>query len=162
MKTAYVYPGTFSPPTYGHFNIAWLAAKIFPEVTIICSANPNKKDVWFEPEKCRELWKTYKLPKNVKVMTFSDFLKLGVKGKDIVMIRGLRNGCDYDSEKQVVFFNKEKYGIGKFFYIFGRKKYKKVSSSRARDAASNFDLRTLNKLVSPPVAYALQKRLICE
>jgi pantetheine-phosphate adenylyltransferase len=148
MKTTYVYPGTFSPPTFGHLSITRQAAKIFPEIIILCSENPDKKDIWFTPDECKELWETYKLPKNVKVMTQPEFRCLAIKMADIVIVRGLRSEGDLEQEKKVMILNKEKFGIKKYFYIFGPNKNRDISSSKARQAAANLDLRNLSRQVS--------------
>jgi pantetheine-phosphate adenylyltransferase len=157
MKTIYVYPGTFSPPTLGHLNIVRQAAAIFPELIIICSENPDKKEVWFSPDECRALWHGYSLPKNVRVMTLSEFRTLKIKESQIVIIRGLRNASDFDSEKKVMALNKEA-GVNKFFYIFGAKKFQNISSSRVRAESQKSNWKNLSRQVSLPVITALRTK----
>ncbi|MEI7452346.1 MAG: adenylyltransferase/cytidyltransferase family protein [Candidatus Falkowbacteria bacterium] len=158
MKTIYVYPGTFCPPTLGHLNIVRQAAALFPELTILCSENPNKKDNWFTPEECRNLWSSYTLPQNVRILTFTELQKLKVKNSKIVMIRGLRGANDFEAEKEVMFFNRQHFGINKFFYILGAKKYKDVSSSRVRLEANDLNLKNLSHQVSPLIISALLEK----
>jgi len=160
MKTTYVYPGTFSPPTLGHLNIVQQAAQIFPELIILCSENPGKKEVWFSPEECKNLWATYKLPQNVTIMTLAEFKSLTIKKERIVMIRGLRGPQDLESEIEVMLFNEKYFGIKKYFYIFGAKKFKNVSSSKVRQKISSLDLRHLAQSVSPLVISALLEKFL--
>jgi len=159
MKTIYVYPGTFSPPTFGHLDIARQAAAILPELIILCSKNPDKEESWFTPEECCSLWKAYDLPDNVKIMTLSEFQSLSIKSKNIVIIRGLRNPYDLEQEKKVIFLNRDCFGIKKYFYILGLKKNQKISSSRVRKDVANLNLKNLNRQISPPVINALLEKI---
>ncbi len=65
-------------------------ATIVPELIVLCSENPKKPDPWFTPEECKILWLTYSLPKNVSLMTLTEFLRLQIKAEQIVIVRGLR------------------------------------------------------------------------
>ena len=153
-----MFPGTFSPPTYGHVDIVWQASKIFPEITIICSVNPHKNDVVFTPSECKELWKTYDLPQGAKILTFDEFQSMAIDYDRVVMIRGIRGVDDVEYEKNVMLYNKEKFGITKFYYIFGKEKYSEVSSSRAIKHAQAMDIQALSKNVSPLVVTALLEK----
>jgi pantetheine-phosphate adenylyltransferase len=151
MKTTYIYPGTFCPPTYGHLDIVRRAAAIFPELTIVCSQNPDKKSNLFSPAECRRLWQYYNLPKNVRVATLAEFLAKKIPAAAVVMIRGIRNEADFDGEKKVLFFNQKNYRLDKFFYLVSRKKFRNISSSRVRNAVRHGNTRDLTRLVSPLV-----------
>jgi pantetheine-phosphate adenylyltransferase len=160
MKPTYVYPGTFSPPTFGHLSIVCQAAVIFPELIILCSSNSEKKDVWFSPDECKVLWATYALPKNVIIMTQTEFKSLSVKNSDITIIRGLRNSDDLEQEKRVMLLNRNQFGIKKYFYIFGPDKNMDISSSRVRQESTNLNLKNLSKQVSPLIISALLEKVL--
>jgi pantetheine-phosphate adenylyltransferase len=160
MKPVYVYPGTFSPPTFGHLSIVRQAAAIFSEVIILCSENPKKEKAWFTPEECKELWKTYALPKNVKTMTQEEFKLLSVKSADLIIVRGLRNSDDLEQEKEVMLLNRDRFGIKKYFYIFGPDRNQDVSSSKVRQEAANLKLKNLSRQVSPLVISALLEKVL--
>lgn len=155
MKSIYVFPGTFSPPTYGHVDIVQQAIKIFPEVIIVCSKNPNKDKAQFTQKECKKLWKTYKLPSGVKIVTFDEFQTLKIDPERMVMIRGIRNSEDEKHEKEIMMYNKKNFNITKFFYIFGKKEHLKISSSSARKHAKEMNLEALSKEVSPVVVSSL-------
>ena len=38
-----VFPGSFDPPTNGHLDIIQRASKLFDDVDVLISVNPNKK-----------------------------------------------------------------------------------------------------------------------
>jgi phosphopantetheine adenylyltransferase len=92
MKTIFAFPGCFTPPTYGQFQVAAAVAEIFPEVVIVCSTNKEKDGTrWFSEEECKAMWKHYALPENICVKTFAEYSKEKINFKKLVMIRGIRN-----------------------------------------------------------------------
>jgi len=159
MKTLFVYPGSFSPPTYGHLCIVKQAATITPELIIICSTNEDKNNIFTEEESVT-LWQAYKLPPNVRVLTFASFLAEGINPKNIVMVRGIRDSQDFDYEKKVAFLNRDNFGIDKFLYIMSNPETENISSSAARKAAEELRLVDLAKLVAPRVATALLEKTL--
>jgi pantetheine-phosphate adenylyltransferase len=161
MKTNFVYPGCFTPPTYGHFQIAKRAAKIFPEITVVCSTNKEKDGTrWFSEEECKTMWENYSLPKNVFVKTFTEYSQEKIDFKSIVMIRGIRNENDMDNEKRVMKLNKEMFGIDKLFYILAEEEFASISASRVRKAATELDFQTLAECVSPAIITLLLEKVL--
>ena len=152
----YVYPGTFCPPHYGHADIARRIASIAGKVTVICSVNPEKNNVWFTPQECKEMWKAYALGDNVEIMTFDEFEWAG-KGT-IVMVRGIRDEKDLAFEKQVLEYNRKEYGIENYHYIISRQRYLDFSSTKARLMAVNGDVGELEKVVDPRIAAKMIER----
>ncbi len=86
MEPVYIYPGTFCPATYGHARIAKRLGDMFPEVFIVCSENPDKKNRLFTPAEAKALWCSYDLPKNVLVDTLEEFLTRKFNPKRLAMI----------------------------------------------------------------------------
>jgi pantetheine-phosphate adenylyltransferase len=159
-KPIYIFFGTFSPPTIGHFNIVCQAAKMFKELIIVCSVNPDKGSTLFSPDKCKNLWQTYNLPKNVRVLTLAELRMITIKRQNIVMIRGIRDSYDFEYEKEVMTYNQKTFGINKFFYIHSGNKYKNISSTKARELAEKMDLRGLARMLSPlAISSLLEKTL---
>ena len=156
MNSSYVFPGTFSPPTYGHLDIVRRAAALFPQVLVICSENPDKIGrCWFSPGECADMWCTYQLPSNVRVTTLDAFKATKPDLRQVVMIRGIRNEDDFEHEKQVTFYNRQEFGIDKYFYLLNAAEFAGVSSSRARTAAQSLSLAEFPELVSPLVVSRL-------
>ena len=162
MEPTYIYPGSFCPPTYGHLRVVERAAEIFPEVIILCSTNDEKGATrWFSEVECEEMWKNYPLPENVSVRSFSrGGSREKLDPKSIVMIRGIRNEDDLESEKNVVQLNKKLFNIDKYFYILAEDKFINISSTLARKSASELDYETLVECVIPNIVdIVLQKAL---
>ncbi|NTW14361.1 MAG: adenylyltransferase/cytidyltransferase family protein [Candidatus Moranbacteria bacterium] len=161
MKPHIVYPGTFSPPTYGHYRIVQRAAALFPEMTILCSSNPEKTDgKWFSQEESKALWENYDLPENVTVETLTERKNKGVAYDPVVMVRGIRDEKDMPHEQAVMKLNNQEYGIDHFFYIFAEKKFADISSSKARQAAQELDLISLAKCVPPKIVTMLLEKVL--
>ncbi|MDD5290466.1 MAG: adenylyltransferase/cytidyltransferase family protein, partial [Patescibacteria group bacterium] len=160
MKTTYVYPGSFCPPTLGHLQILKKAARLFSKVYVVCSVNPEKRNGWFTPDECKKFWQTYPLPKNVRITAIDSFKKTVSDLSSIVMLRGLRNSDDFDHEKRTVFFNQRKFGINKYFYFISDDNLKDVSSTKVRWAARHLKFDELSDLVSPLIISALLEKIL--
>ena len=51
MGSLAVYPGTFDPPTNGHFDIVRRSLRIFEKVTLAISVNPQKTPLFSYDER---------------------------------------------------------------------------------------------------------------
>lgn len=162
MESVFVFPGSFCPPTYGHLAIAKKAAGLFPGnvINIVCSVDPEKDGRWFTPEECVEMWRTYDLPKNVKIGTLDDFAKEGRNKSKIVMIRGIRSDRDAEHEMKVMLLNRKDYGIENYIYLWSDCEHKEVSSTKAREATEALDVMKLGTLVSPMVVAKLLEKAL--
>lgn len=161
MEPNIVYPGTFSPPTYGHYRIVRRAAELFPKLVILCSSNPEKVDGrWFSQEQCREMWNSYDLPENVTVETLEERNGKGDARDHVVMVRGIRDENDMPHEQAVMKLNNHEYGIDQFFYVFAEPEFADISSSKAKEAAENLDLGSLARLVRPKIVTTLLERVL--
>lgn len=160
MPTLVTFPGTYSPPTYGHYDIACRAAELLGNLTIVCSRNSDKKDNWFSAEDCVKLWQTYDLPKNVTVTTLTELLKQPADFSRLIMVRGIRDDADFQHEHEVMKLNSRDYGISNYFYLLAQSELKDVSSSLARQAAEKLDFSQLAKCVPPQIAGLMLERAL--
>src|SRR5690554_46656 len=105
MKIA-VYPGSFDPISNGHLDIIERAAKVFDLVYVLVSLNPNKRYI-FEPSERVELLKEATTHiKNVIVEASNQLVLDYTKSRNAsVIIRGMRNIYDYQSEITLFQFN---------------------------------------------------------
>ena len=157
MKAHLIYPGSFSPPTYGHFAIVKRAAAITKNLTIICSTNDSKNKALFTPKECTKLWRAYDLPANTFVMTLDETITQ-IDPKNVIMVRGIRNEHDAEDEKKVMFFNHEHFGIKNFLYLISDCKWSNVSSTAARKAAREFRIDILENMLAPKIITALMQK----
>jgi pantetheine-phosphate adenylyltransferase len=159
MSVSYIYPGSFSPPTYGHVEIVRLAREVLPHLKIVCSRHPQKQS-WFSEKECARLWSSYGLPDQVSVTTFAEATKTLGDVRQVVMIRGLRDETDLEEEKKVLVQNWKTLGLNKFFYLITDPTFCHVSSSAARQAATRLDWFALKELLSPLAVTATLERAL--
>ena len=106
MKTKALYPGSFDPLTVGHLNIIERAARIFDEVTVGIGYNPSKNGMFSLEERKEMAAEVTKHMSNVRIGSFSGLLANYVNDEGFnVIIKGLRNGTDFDYEMQMVNIN---------------------------------------------------------
>lgn len=151
----YIYPGTFCPPTWGHFKIVERLSQILPNLHITCGINPKKQNNWFTPEECVELWKSYPLPENITISTLENVYVPQDKFNRIILILGIRNKNDYQYANEVMNLNREKFGINMYLFVPCECGYENVSSTLARNYASKLNFNKLRKIVSPMVVSKL-------
>lgn len=97
-----VFPGTFDPPTLGHFDIIKRAHNLFDEVLVAVANNPSKHTLISLEDRIEMIKAATFGMERVKVEGFSgllvDFLKdHGAR----VLVRGVRTVADYDYEIQL-------------------------------------------------------------
>jgi len=159
MEPTYIYPGSFCPPTYGHFGIVKKAAAVLPHVTIVCSRN-SEKDYWFSEDECVAMWNAYKLPENVDVTTFFKISQSGIDLTSVILIRGIRDSQDFIDEAKTIDLNFNKLGIDKYLHIVACPELKDISSSQVRQMATDLDIANLHKYVAPLVITALLEKVL--
>ena len=98
-----VYPGSFDPVTLGHMDVIERASKIFDNVIVCVLNNSAKKSPLFSlNERVNMLRDVLADLQNVTVASYDGLLVDFAKENDIkVIIRGLREVTDFDSELQM-------------------------------------------------------------
>ncbi len=147
-----LYPGSFDPITNGHINIINKACKLFDKVIIAVLKNPLKKSYLFSLEERAEIIKEiYKECNNIEVINESSVAVDAAISKDCVgIIRGLRNGVDFDYEYQLAQINSYlSNGLIETVSLFADAKYQFVSSSMIKELF-NYD-KDFTEFVNPIV-----------
>lgn len=102
-----VYPGSFDPLSNGHLDIINRASKIIDELHIVVSHNQNKKPTFTVNERIDMIKKVTKNIPNVFVTSYDGLIVNYCKANGInIIIRGLRNYQDYETEFSLFQFNK--------------------------------------------------------
>ncbi|MFA6526648.1 MAG: adenylyltransferase/cytidyltransferase family protein [Candidatus Buchananbacteria bacterium] len=155
-----VFPGSFDPPTYGHYEIIKQAAETFPEgLTILASINPDKEN-WFSAQERAAMWSAYRLPHYVKIMTLEEMMEQKIDLTRLVMVRGIRNGDDFLHERDVLELNFGQFGIKEYHFLMTTGKFRELSSTKARECATKLDLIGLADYVAPLVVSKLLERVL--
>lgn len=101
-----VYPGSFDPFHFGHLEIANRASKLFEEVIIAIYAKPSKRLLFTTEERIDMVQNMLAHLPNASVITYTGLTvdcarQIGAS----VMVRGLRNMADFQSEQQLSWAN---------------------------------------------------------
>ena len=110
MKKIGFYAGSFDPFTKGHLHVVKVSAEIFDEVIIGIGINPTKEKRFATELMVDAIEKTLKTEglSNVKVISYDNLsVTTAIENNANFLIRGIRNGMDYDFEETLATFNKE-------------------------------------------------------
>lgn len=110
MEKIGFFAGSFDPFTRGHLHVVKISAGLFDKVIIGIGINPTKErrfDTDVMAEGIRKVLKHEGLS-NVEVISYDNLsVTSAMNHKANFLIRGIRNGMDYDFEETLASFNKE-------------------------------------------------------
>ncbi len=132
-----IIPGSFNPPTLGHLDLIQRASKLVEKLYVAIADNRQKKNLLFSGHERKMMLQTITkdLP-NVEVICFNGLLIDLVKSLEATcLIKGLRNGVDFDYENQYAYANKKMCGIETIFLI-ADERFASLSSTLMREIAS--------------------------
>lgn len=151
------YAGSFDPFTNGHLAIVKKSAKCFEKVIIGIGYNSEKKPRVDKNKMKQAIEETIKEEnlQNVEVVLYQGLTvdKAKELGADI-LIRGLRNGTDYEYEENISAVNEKIAGIDTCYFRAGDLGY--LSSSIVMELYENN--KGIEKFVPAPVAKLLKER----
>lgn len=154
MTTA-LCPGSFDPPTYGHFDVIERALVIFDAVVVAVVANPHKEPMFTAAERVGLLTDVF--GDRADIRSFDGLLVdfAASAGVDVV-VKGLRAVSDFDTELQMAQMNRSLAGVETVF-LPTNPEWSYLSSSLVREVARLGG--EYAGLVPPNVAKALEERL---
>lgn len=133
-----VFPGSFDPITVGHVDIVNRAAKLFDEIVIGIGTNASKSYMFNKQQREDFIKQSFEGNTKIKVMHYEnltvDFCKKVDAG---FIIRGLRNGIDYEFESAIAQMNHELNGDVETLFITCSPLHTAVSSTIVRDIIRN-------------------------
>ena len=113
MERIGLYAGTFDPITNGHLDVLEAAARMCDRVIVAIGVHPGKKPLFEAAERkamiekaSASIARAYKA--KIEVVTFDGLvIAAAKKAKATLLIRGLRDGTDFDYEMQMSGMNGE-------------------------------------------------------
>lgn len=108
MNRLAIYPGTFDPPTLGHFDIIERASKLFDNLIVAVGANSSKAPLLTVEERVEALKSVTREFPNITVSSFDGLLveyarEMGARS----IVRGLRAVVDFEYEFQIAMVNRK-------------------------------------------------------
>ena len=109
MKIGF-YAGSFDPFTNGHLHVCKVASEIFDEVIVGIGINSLKERRFDQNKMKNAIEKVLESNNlnNVKIITYSNLtVDSAIENGANFLIRGIRNGMDYDYEENIALINEE-------------------------------------------------------
>lgn len=134
MKRIAVFPGTFDPVTKGHVDIVVRGAKLFDEVIVAIGINSKKAMLFDLNQRTKWLQESFEHISNVRIehyegLTVEFCKKIGAQ----YLLRGLRNGTDFDYESHIAQLNKSLNEEIETVFILSSPELGYISSTLVRD-----------------------------
>ena len=96
MKTA-IFPGTFDPFTVGHASIVERGLPLFDRIVIGVGVNDNKRTLYTNEERVRNIQEIYANEPRVKVVAYDDLtVDLAKREGATFILRGIRSVKDFE------------------------------------------------------------------
>jgi pantetheine-phosphate adenylyltransferase len=132
-----VYPGSFDPPTCGHFDIIKRAASMFEVFYLTVFTNSEKASLFSANERAEMLRELVVDMPWVQVETSKGLLTdyAQAKGAQII-IRGLRAVSDFDYEFTMALMNKKLAPDLETIFLMTSAEFLYLSSSKVKELAS--------------------------
>ena len=117
------YAGSFDPFTVGHLFVVKKASKLFDKVIIALGVNPSKKSR-FDKEQMKSAIEQTLIDENItncECIIFNGLTVDVAKSYNAdFLIRGIRNGMDYEAEENLALINEELSGLDTIYIRAGR------------------------------------------
>lgn len=124
-------PGSFDPITVGHLNIITRAAKMFDTVYVTVFVNSDKTPRFTHENRVLMIKAACQDLSNVKVSVDHGMLADYCKKNEIrAVVKGVRNNRDFEYEKKMAEFNRERNPEMDTLILFPDKNLEDVSSTR--------------------------------
>ncbi len=138
MKVGF-YAGSFSPFTNGHLQVVEKASKLFDKVVIGIGNNSQKTpryDNEIMKKAIEKLLVRLELDKIVNVVIYDNLsVDAAIENGANILIRGIRNGMDYEYEENMASINEEISGLDTIYIRAG--KLGNISSSLVVELMKN-------------------------
>jgi pantetheine-phosphate adenylyltransferase len=132
------YAGSFDPFTNGHLHIIKIASKMFDKVIIGIGVNPKKQRRYNESKMAQAIEKVLKCNNinNCECVIYNGLtVDVAKQYNTTMLIRGIRNGMDYDYEENLALINEEIADLDTVYFRAGEYGY--ISSSMVFELIKN-------------------------
>ncbi|MCZ7558133.1 MAG: pantetheine-phosphate adenylyltransferase [Bacteroidia bacterium] len=135
MKIA-VYPGSFDPITFGHFDVIERALGLFDRVIITVAVNSSKAPLFTTDERVAMIREAAAHLDGVEVDVFTGLIVDYARAKGAVaLVRGLRAVSDFEYEFQMALMNRKLASDLATVFLMPHEKFTYLNSSIVRELA---------------------------
>jgi pantetheine-phosphate adenylyltransferase len=157
-KVIAIYPGTFDPPTNGHWDVIQRGSKIFDELIVAILRNPEKAPLLDLDERRNMLEAMTEGLRNVSVDTFDGLtVDYALRVNASAVLRGIRAISDYEYELQMALMNRKLRPEVETVFLMPAEQYSYLSSRLVREVAQLG--ASVAALVPPLVEQRLKEKL---
>ncbi len=136
MGRTAIYAGTFDPLTVGHVSIVRRGLRIFDEVVIAVAQNIRKSPLFSVAERIAFIEDVFAQDLGVRAVAFDGLLvDLATDLGAAALLRGLRNGADFEYEAPMVHMNRHLAPDVETVFVCGEQNEVFVSSSLVKEVA---------------------------
>lgn len=133
MKIA-VFPGSFDPITIGHVDLVTRAMPLFDEIVVAVGVNTSKKYLFSLEQRLEWLRQVFNANPQIRVDYFQNLTahycqRIGAR----YLLRGLRNGSDFDYEKTISQLNHIVGGGIETVFLIAQPEMSHISSTIVRE-----------------------------
>jgi pantetheine-phosphate adenylyltransferase len=137
VTTTAVFPGTFDPITLGHEDLIARAASLFDRLVVGVAAGHHKQTLFTLDERMELVRLASARHRNVSIAPLDALMCEFVQSQGArVVVRGVRNGSDFDYEFQLAGMNRERMPELETVFLMPSVKHQFVSSTRVREIAT--------------------------
>ncbi len=156
MKTA-IYPGSFDPITFGHFDVIERALDLFDRVIITVAVNSSKAPLFSTEERVAMIREAAAHMPGVEVDVFSGLIVDYARSKGAVaLVRGLRAVSDFEYEFQMALMNRKLASDVATVFLMPHEKFTYLNSSIVRELSRHHT--DVSDFVPPVVVRELKKK----
>jgi pantetheine-phosphate adenylyltransferase len=135
-KLTALYPGSFDPPTNGHLDLIARGSKIFDELIVGISRNPEKQPLFSVSERRNMLEEMTGEFRNVHIETFEGLtVDYALRMNVTAILRGIRAISDYEYELQMALMNRKLHPELETVFMMPAEQYSYLSSRLVREVA---------------------------
>jgi len=138
MKRIAVFPGSFDPITKGHENVVRRCAHLFDEIIVAIGINTSKQSMFDLETRKKWIDQTFSELNNVRTDVFEGLtVEYCKKNEAKFLLRGLRNGGDFEYERSIAHMNKALWNELETVLIFTDTQFASVHSTVIREILKN-------------------------
>ena len=132
-----IYAGSFDPITFGHLDIITRASRLFEQVIVLVSTNPNKTPLFNAEKRIEQIRESVSHLHNIEIDRFEGLTVTYARMKNAqVLLRGLRVLSDFEKELQMAHTNKTLAEDLETVFLATSTEYGFLSSSLVKEIAT--------------------------